>query len=333
MNEMQLKTNEQMPVTAPMQINGAIVSIEQERAIAEAQGKMIMAKRFPRSLSRAYTDFMQACENKAFAQIAFYAVPNRGSGPSIRFAEEAARCYGNFECGFKELSRTEEASEIEVYAWDVEMNNYLPKRLSVKHVLDTKFGPKPLKNQTDIDNCVANVAAKQLRGRILASLPKWLIADGINRCKATLEGGADTESLASKTRKLVFAFSRYGVTIELIEAYFKHDVESIMLDEYIELVGIGNALKEGAKASDYFGKKDDDKISSTASELEARLNKLPESNTAEKKAVEPIKEPVKQAQEPKKEAVKPVEKVVETVKEEPVFSPQVEFNDDEDSLF
>ena len=96
--------------------NVGAIAIEQERAIAEAQGQLTLAKRFPRNMITAYNELMEACSSKAFANSAFYSVPNRGSGPSIRFAEEVARVYGNFVYGHRELSRSEGKSEVEVFA-------------------------------------------------------------------------------------------------------------------------------------------------------------------------------------------------------------------------
>ena len=66
-------------------VNAGSVAIEQERAIAEVQGQIIVAQRCPRDLNKAHAELMTACKNKAFAGVAFYSVPNRGSGPSIRF--------------------------------------------------------------------------------------------------------------------------------------------------------------------------------------------------------------------------------------------------------
>ena len=48
-------------------LNVGAVAIEQERAIAEAQGKMVLAKRFPRSMANARAEFMEACSDPEFA--------------------------------------------------------------------------------------------------------------------------------------------------------------------------------------------------------------------------------------------------------------------------
>lgn len=240
---------------ASMQRDGSLnvgsVSIEQQRAIAEVQGQIIIAQRCPRSMAQAMTDFLDACKSPDFAATAFYAVPNRGNGPSIRFAEEAARCYGNFQYGHRELSRSEGKSEVEVFAWDVQKNNRSIRQITVLHVRDKKDGATPLKDQTDIDNRVANVASKQMRGRILALLPKHLVAAGVAQAKLTIAGKSD-KPLSQRITDMGVAFSKFGVTVKKLESHLGHKLEETTIDELADLTGIFNAIKEGGKANDFF---------------------------------------------------------------------------------
>lgn len=256
-NELTTQTGENAAPTnpfgrmmAPAGGNAGAIAIESERAIAEAQGQLVLAKKFPRSMAAATADLMEACKSPEFAASAFYTVPNRGSGPSIRFAEEVARVYGNFQYGHRELSRSEGKSEVEVYAWDMEKNNYSKRQITVLHVLDTKNGSRRLTDQADIDNRIANVASKQMRGRILALVPKHLVAAGIAECKKTLAGNND-KPISHRVRDMIGAFSRYGVTVEQLEKYLGHKLDDTTLDELVDLTGVFNAIKDGAKPSDY----------------------------------------------------------------------------------
>lgn len=232
-------------------VNQGAVAIEQERAIAEAQGQLTLAKRFPRDLTNSHSELMAACKSKAFAEVAFYSVPNRGSGPSIRLAEEIARVYGNFQYGHRELGREEGKSEIEVFAWDMEKNNRSIRQITVMHVTDTKQGPKVLKDQADIDNKIANVASKQVRGRILALMPKWLVQDAVVECRKTLAGN-NSEALETRIRRMVQAFGGLGVTVKVIENYLGKPTSELTGDELVDLTGMYNAVKEGANASEVF---------------------------------------------------------------------------------
>ncbi|WP_159711587.1 hypothetical protein [Geminicoccus flavidas] len=282
--------------------NVGAVAIESDRAIAEAQGQLTLAKKFPRSMTAAIAEFTDTCNSPEFAATAFYSVPNRGSGPSIRFAEEAARCYGNFQYGHRELSRVPAGpgpheygrSEVEVFAWDMQNNNYSKRQVTVVHVRDTSHGPKKLTDQTDIDNRIANVASKQMRGRILALLPKHMVAIGQDVCKRTIAGGGETP-LRERLIKMAAAFAKYGVNDKHLVAYLGHPVDDTTVDELGDLMGIYNALREGAKASDYF-------------KLDGEAEVVDDSETAAAKAVVNKQQAAKSADKPvtAKKAEKPV---------------------------
>lgn len=271
-------------------LNAGAVAIEQERAIAEAQGQLTLAKKFPRSVTAAITEFLEACNSPDFAATAFYSVPNRGSGPSIRLAEEAARCYGNFVYGHRELSRSEGKSEIEVYAWDMEKNNRSSRQITVMHVMDTKNGPRKLIDQADIDNKIANVASKQMRGRILALMPKHMIAAGVAAAKRTLAGNGE-KPISERLIAMAQAFGRFGVNNEMLVAHLGHPVDNTTVDELADLMGIYNAIKEGAKASDYFGQaqvaEKQDANATTAAAISAQAKQATEKAAAAKSAQEP----------------------------------------------
>lgn len=264
--------------TMPSTANVGAVTIEVERAVAEAKGQMQLAKMFPRDLNSAYAELMEACKLQALAQVAFYSVPQGGqkvTGPSIRLAEEIARVYGNFEFGHRELSRIEAGpgpkdfgrSEIEVYAWDKQTNNRSIRQITVLHVMDTKEGPRKLRDQKDIDNKIANVASKQARGRILAMMPKWMVEAAIEECKKTLAGN-NNEPLSVRARKMTQAFAAYGVTTEHLERYLGHSLDTILLDELADLTGVFNALREGTAPSEFFGEAEkEDTAVKTAEDL------------------------------------------------------------------
>ena len=263
--------NQAPPQTQNESANTGSIAIEQQRAIAEARGQIQLAKMFPRSNSEALSELVEACKNLDFAKSAFYSVPNRGSGPSIRFAEEVARCYGNFEYGHRELSRSKGKSEIEVFAWDKEKNNVSKRQITVEHIRDTKTGPKPLRDQADIDNRIANVASKQMRGRILAIVPKTFVEMGLAECRKTLAGN-NTESMSSKISQMIVEFGELGIRPDQITAYIGHNVDDCSVDDLTELFGVFNAIKQGARVSDYFGGKEESQTKSTSLKSSLKAN-------------------------------------------------------------
>lgn len=258
-------------------INQGTVAVESSRAIAEAQGKLIMAKRFPRNYTESYTKAMEACQRKGFAEKAFFSYPRAGqtvTGVTIRFAEELARVYGNLDYGIKEMSHEEGKSEMQAYCWDLETNTISSQNFTVEHIMETKQGNRKLTSQRDIYERTANDGARRLRSRILAILPPDLVEDCINECKKTL-AGKNGVPLIDKIKNMVTGFTKLGVTKEMLEQRLKHTVETVNEEELTEYIGIYNGLKQKETTiSDWF---EQPKTASQMTEL------LKEEETKEKK--------------------------------------------------
>lgn len=241
---------------APAHISAGTVAIEGERAVAEAQGKMVIAKRFPRDEGIAFARVMESCKRTALASVANYRFPRGGqavSGPSIRLAEELARCWGNIEYGIRELSRRDGESEMEAYAWDLETNTVSSQKFSVRHVRDKKGGGQALNDERDIYELTANMGARRLRARILAIMPPDLVDAAVEECRKTT-AGFNTAPLADQVRAMVNAFSKLGVSADMIATNLGHPLDDTTPDELTELREIFTSIKDGVgKASDYFG--------------------------------------------------------------------------------
>lgn len=236
-------------------INQGTVAIEASRAIAEAQGKLVIAKRFPRDEVAAYAKAMEACQRPTMAEKAFYSFPRGGQtveGPTIRFAEELARCWGNIDYGIKELSQDDGKSEMQAYAWDLETNAQSVQNFTNPHQREQGKKMVTLTSQRDIYENNANMATRRLRSRILAILPAWFVEDAIAECKKTLSGRNDTP-LIDRVKKMIVQFAKLGVTQEQIERRLKRKVDTMTADDFTEYVGIYNAIKGGeSKIAEWF---------------------------------------------------------------------------------
>ncbi|WP_010508367.1 hypothetical protein [Komagataeibacter europaeus] len=258
-------------------INLGTVAVESQRAAAEVQGRMIVAKQWPRDAATAYARTMDACRRKGLADCAIYTY-KRGSqnvsGPSIRFAEELARNWGNIEYGLRELSRRPGESEMQAFAWDLETNTLSVQNFTVAHKRDTKGGGYALKDERDIYEVTANMGARRLRARILAILPPELIDDAVAECKRTIAQGGK-ESLADRIRKMTQGMLRVNVTVEMLAERLGHPIDQTNTDELVELQGIYTSIKDGqTKVSDWFG----------ASAAKSTPAKLPENADAFERA-------------------------------------------------
>lgn len=271
-NEVMMQEYPNMPrgAAVPMDsINQGTVMVESQRAIAEAQGKLVIAKRFPRDEVTAYAKAMEACKRRGLAEKAFYQY-NRGgssvSGPTIRFAEELARCWGNVDYGIKELSQDKGKSEMQAYAWDMETNTISTQNFTNPHIREAGKQQITLTSQRDIYEANANMGARRLRSRILAILPADYVEAAIEECKRTLAGSND-EPLIDRVKKMVVSFAKFGVTADQIAKRLGRKVETMTADDFVEYIGIYNSLKEGAsKVSEWF------ETAPEANELTAAIN-------------------------------------------------------------
>lgn len=252
-------------------INQGTVAIEASRAITEAQGKLVIAKRFPRNEVAAYAKAMEACQRPSMAAKAFYAFPRGGQtveGPTIRLSEELARCWGNIDYGIKELSQDDGKSEMQAYAWDLETNAQSVQNFTNPHQREQGKKMVTLTSQRDIYENNANMATRRLRSRILAILPSWFVEDAIAECKKTLAGKNDTP-LIDRVKNMVVQFAKLGVTQAQIEKRLKRKVETMTADDFAEFIGIFNAIKQGeSKVADWF---ESEKV---ASDLTDELNEV-----------------------------------------------------------
>ncbi len=243
-------------INVPMgNINQGTVAVEASRAVAEAQGKLIIAKKFPRDEVAAFNKVAEACQRKGIAEKAFFSY-NRGggivSGVTIRFAEELARIWGNIDYGIKELSQEVGKSEMQAYAWDMETNTISVQNFTNPHIREVKGTSKALTSQRDIYESNANMGARRLRSRILAILPNDLVEMAIAECKKTLAGNNDIP-LIDRVKNMVVAFSKLGVTQEQLETRLKRKIDTMTIDDFTDYVGIYNAIKHGeSKAAEWF---------------------------------------------------------------------------------
>jgi hypothetical protein len=231
-----------------------MLAAEAMKNVAEVQAAVMMAKKYPRDQFTAFNNIQIACERKTLADAAVYAYPRGGqtvSGPSIRLAETMAQLWGNMDYGIRELSRDDDKSVCEAYAWDLETNTRSTRIFEVPHERHTKQGRYKLTDPRDIYENVANNGSRRLRACILQIIPGDVTEAAVTKCKKTVTSG--TEPIVDRIRKMVVQFEKFGVKQEHIEKRLKHEIGITTNEELFELVTIFNTLKDGnGKRSDFF---------------------------------------------------------------------------------
>jgi hypothetical protein len=193
-------------------------AVEQARAVAEVAAAVQVAQQNPRDMNRAWAEMQASCGRLGLASRAFYAVPNRGSGPSVHLARELARIWGNMDYGVHELHRDDERgmSEIRAYAWDQQTNMRTSRTFQVPHAKMAGGSRKKLTDLGDVYLNNQNIGARAVRESILAALPADFVEEAKALCRRTIEKG-DGKPLPERIANMVSRFKELGVTVGRIE--------------------------------------------------------------------------------------------------------------------
>lgn len=248
------------PFTGPPPADStALATVEQSRAVAEVQAALIIGKRFPRDERKAVDKILQACTRPALAEAALYAYSRGGTeitGPSIRMAEAIAQAWGNLEFGWREISRgigaeKTQFSEVEAFAWDVETNVRRTQRFVVKHWRDTKQGGYPIRDERDIYELCANMAARRMRACILNLIPGDVTEAAVSQVETTL--ATKFEITPDFIAKTIETFAKYNVTKAMLEKRMQRNLEAMTPALFQQLVKIKNSLRDGmSEPADWF---------------------------------------------------------------------------------
>src|SRR5262245_45407518 len=100
--------------------SGGLVSVEQQRAIAEVQARILVEGANRRNPVVAVEMITNDCCRPTLAEAATYTYSRGGNeihAPTIRLAEAMAQRWGNIASGIKEIGRHDGYSECVAYAW------------------------------------------------------------------------------------------------------------------------------------------------------------------------------------------------------------------------
>lgn len=253
------EANQLEVVASPKNYISAGAEAEIQRAIAEVQGAIILAKRFPRNTDGSLAEILSECKRVALAEVATYEYSKGGTkidGPTIRLAEVLSLAWTNLHSSWQELDRKiingVPYAEIETQAWDLERNRRESVKFKVKLIRDTKKGSWPLKDEREIYEQCANQAKRRERACILSLIPGYVIDQAVEACNETLRRTVTPET----TAKMIAAFEdNYNVSVEQIEGFIQRKIDAIMPTQVVRLRKIYNSLKDGmSQASEWFGK-------------------------------------------------------------------------------
>lgn len=222
------------------------LAVQAAREIAEVQGMVVMAKKFPRDKIKATERILNDCTRPKLAENALYTYSRGGteiSGPSIRLAESIAQNWGNIDFGIKELEQSKGVSKVMAFAWDLETNARQTKIFDVPHVRKTKKGSYALEDPRDIYELVANNGARRLRACILGIIPGDVIDAAVEQCERTLNTTADISP--ENIEKMLKLFENIGVSKLQIEKRIQRRIDSIQPAQMVLLRKIYKSISDG----------------------------------------------------------------------------------------
>lgn len=241
------------------------VSVMQTAATEEVRARYIMAFQRPRSYDDARIKMTRACARAGFAEQALYAKPIGGGktaeGLSIRFAEEAARSWGNLYVS-KTLVTDEPDKEVwRVFCVDLESNLTESEDVTIEKVVEQSFvrdGQPPLSMRlnsygkpvylypADEGRLITKRRAalsKAKRAVVLANIPGEIQDECKAEIKRTRAEGDRDPTMARK--KLVDAFASINVMPSMLEELLGHPIAQVTPAELEELRGYYAGLKSG----------------------------------------------------------------------------------------
>lgn len=235
----------EMALTERQPAKIATVETAATREMAEVQGMIVLAKKFPRDERAAMDRILNACQRPSLAEVALYEYSRGGvpiTGPTIRVAEMLAQNWGNIQFGIRELEQRNGESTVEAFAWDLETNTRQTKVFQVPHLRYSRSGTKVLTDPRDIYENVANQGARRLRACILGVIPGDVVDAATGQCEETMK--ANVEITPELIKSLIDGFAKFGVSKEQLELRLQRRIDTITPAQVVGLRKVYNSLKD-----------------------------------------------------------------------------------------
>ncbi len=254
------------PVTA---INETATALAAAQAKANVEARFLVALNQRRSPDAARQVLLRDCKRPSFAQVATFSRPvggeHRATGPSIRFAEAAARAWGNVDVDARTIYDSTQKRIVAVKVTDLESNVTYGVEITVSKTVERrrlKAGQQAISSRTNStgqtvylveateDDLLAKgnaLISKAIRNGILRTLPGDLVEEAQETCFQTLRN-QDAQDPDAARKKIMDAFGSIGVPVSELTDLLGHDVGACSPKEMEYLRGVFTAIKEGDAA-------------------------------------------------------------------------------------
>lgn len=234
------------------------------KARADIEARWTMALHRPRNMDQVRTLLLKECRRPGFAASAIYRKPvgDGIEGLSIRFAEAAARCFGNIAMEVTQIYDDENTRIMRVSATDLETNVTWPQDVTVSKLVERKglrrgqvavdqrtnsYGDAVFLVQAsddDLLNKQGALVSKALRTCILRIIPGNLQDEAYEVCNAILRDAAAKDP--DQARNAVCdAFVALGVQPTDLEEWLGHAIGVATPAEIEQLRRLYVAIRDG----------------------------------------------------------------------------------------
>jgi len=234
------------------------------QAAAREQARYVMALQRPRDMDMVRVRLLESCKRPKFAEAARYRKPvGRGiEGPSIRLAEEAARCMGNIAVDIFTVFDDDRQRIIRVCATDLETNLPYSADVSVAKtvernnvpdgttVLSQRIGSRGQMVYTvsatddDILNKQNAITSKALRGNLLRLVPADILEEAMDQVYATLSD-RNAKDPAAERKALMNGFAALNIKPDRLKEYLGHELDITTPAELVDLRAVYTAIRDG----------------------------------------------------------------------------------------
>lgn len=250
------------------QLAETATSMTTAAARAEVEARFIVAMQRPRDMTTVHARVINECKRPGFAEVVEYVLPPRSGskkeirGPSIRFAEAAARCMGNLDIRTYVVSDNRSRQIVKAIVTDLETNASYSDDIVVEKTMERKFvkegqpvlgsrrnsygepvylveadeGALRMKRQAEI--------SKAVRTLILRLVPGDIVDDAVAQANKTVLNKASEDPGAAR-KAIAASFLEVGVQPEALAEYLGHPLESTQPAELVDLRGLFRSIKEG----------------------------------------------------------------------------------------
>ena len=230
------------------------VARQSTEVMAEIQGAMVLAKKFPRNYDSVWNAIKLVCARQRFAEEALYSFPRGGAkieGPSVNMARELAKLFGNLRCGLSILNDDGHTLTIEGYCWDLETNAKVAVQDRFQKLIFRKGKGWIIPDERDLRELTMRRGAVLVRNAIFGIVPKDFIEDAVEWVKETLNSDGSKDWQSWKKKVLAY-FDEEGVTLEQMSRYVDKDSQEWGPNEIRILWGVKKALSDGAGSLEHY---------------------------------------------------------------------------------